>query len=199
MSLVTYLLLIVTISELAYAYLIMIPRESLLMHDCCFLCSCYYFSTLKVPLSVDRASTVSNVESMATAELQEKARETKAKARSFLTLKAEGAQALWANKLRPNESSGFMPDFRYFSLLCTSVLLASRLLRGVPIHQSTDPLILWRIYSRWGNKGSSSKKHPDPSQLSKCQELKIEVDSLGYKFFHVLCYASNWLIDGYWQ
>ena len=86
MSLVTYLLLIVTISELAYAYLIMIPRESLLMHDCCFLCSCYYFSTLKVPLSVDRASTVSNVESMATAELQEKARETKAKARSFLTL-----------------------------------------------------------------------------------------------------------------
>ena len=139
MSLVTYLLLIVTIKELAY--LIMIPRESLLMHDCCFLCSCYYFSTLKVPLSVDRASTVSNVESMATAELQEKARETKAKARSFLTLKAEGAQALWANKLRPNDSSGFMLDFRSFSL-CTSVLFASRLLRGVPIHQSADPLIL---------------------------------------------------------
>ena len=139
MSLVTYLLLIVTISELAYAYLIMIPRESLLMHDCCFLCSCYYFSTLKVPLSVDRA-TVSNVESMATAELQEKAH-TITKARSFLTLKAEGAQALWANKLRPNDSSGFMLDFRSFSL-CTSVLFASRLLRGVPIHQSADPLIL---------------------------------------------------------
>lgn len=138
MSLVTYLLLIVTIKELAY--LIMIPRESLLMHDCCFLCSFYYFSTLKVPLSVDRA-TVSNVESMATAELQEKAHIATTKARSFLTLKAEGAQALWANKLRPNYSSGFMLDFRSFSL-CTSVLFASRLLRGVPIHQSADPLIL---------------------------------------------------------
>ena len=137
MSLVTYLLLIVTIKELAY--LIMIPRESLLMHDCCFLCSFYYFSTLKVPLSVDRA-TVSNVESMATAKPQEKAH-TIPKARSFLTLKAQGAQALWANKLRPNDSSGFMLDFRSFSS-CTSVLFASRLLRGVPIHQSADPLIL---------------------------------------------------------
>ena len=87
MSLVTYLLLIVTISELAYAYLIMIPRESLLMHDCCFLCSCYYFSTLKVPLSVDRA-TVSNVESIATELLNCKRKKAHTKARRIPTLKS---------------------------------------------------------------------------------------------------------------
>ena len=114
---VTYLLLIVTMKVLAY--LIMIPRESLLMHDCCCFCVLSFISQHWKFLwaSIERRWAM-----LRAWELNCKRKKAHtAKARSF-----KGAQALQVNKVWSTESSGFMLHFRDSSLYTWVLLLASR-------------------------------------------------------------------------
>ena len=162
---VTYLLLIVTMKVLAY--LIMIPRESLLMHDCCCFCVLSFISQHWKFLwaSIERRWAMLRAWELNCK--RKKAHTTKA--RSF-----KGAQALQVNKVWSTESSGFMLHFRDSSLvnLSATFSIQTLLLRGIPIHQSTDPFILWRIYTRcWGL--CNKKRVENLDQNAKWSFLKL--------------------------